>query len=158
MTADPEGGPARREARTREVMAATGLDDTTIGLVVDRFYDRVRADPVLAPLFAARLSDADWGPHLAKMKRFWSSLALMTGDYHGRPMQAHLPLPVSGADFDRWLSLFRETATELCTPPGAALLIDKAERVAASLELGIAAGRGHMLRRGERLPAVTGAP
>ncbi|WP_372089242.1 group III truncated hemoglobin [Tistrella mobilis] len=154
MTAHPEGGPARRQALTREVMATTGLDDATISLVVDRFYDRVRNDSVLAPLFTARLSDADWGPHLAKMKRFWSSLALMTGDYHGRPMQAHLPLPVSGADFDRWLSLFRETATDLCTPAGAVLLIDKAERVASSLELGIAAGRGHMLRRGERLPAT----
>ena len=74
------------------------------------FYDRVRADPLLAPVFAARIADADWPAHLGRMVRFWSAVILMDGGYHGRPMQAHAALPVDAAHFDRWLALFRETA------------------------------------------------
>jgi len=110
---------------------------------------------VLGPVFAARIADERWPAHLAQMRRFWSSVALMTGDYHGRPMPAHLPLPISGADFDHWLALFRDTVTTICTEAGAALLIDRAGRIAASLEMGIAVGRGQMLRRGERLSSAS---
>ena len=34
----------------------------------------------------------------------------MSGIYHGRPMEKHLPLPVDFRHFDRWLTLFEETA------------------------------------------------
>jgi hemoglobin len=44
------------------------------------------------------------------MVEFWSSVALMTGRYHGAPMPKHAPCRSSWADFDRWLELFRETA------------------------------------------------
>ena len=37
---------------------------------------------------------ADWDPHLERMCAFWSSVALMSGVYHGQPMAKHLPLPV----------------------------------------------------------------
>ena len=30
----------------------------------------------------------DWKPHLARMYAFWSSVMLMTGRYHGQPMQS----------------------------------------------------------------------
>ena len=42
----------------------------------------------------------------AQMCAFWSSVALMTGRYHGTPMAKHLPLPVDAGHFDRWLELF----------------------------------------------------
>lgn len=155
MSLYPEGGPERRAALTARIIEETGLTETVIARVVDRFYDRIRADPVLGPVFAARIADERWPAHLAQMRRFWSSVALMTGDYHGRPMPAHLPLPISGADFDHWLALFRDTATTICTEAGAALLIDRAGRIAASLEMGIAVGRGQMLRRGERLSSAS---
>ena len=62
------------------------------------------------------------------MVAFWSSVALMTGRYHGRPVPAHAPLPVDTQHFGRWLELFRETAGEVCTPAGAAHVIERAER------------------------------
>ena len=46
-------------------------------------------------------------PHLCA---FWSSVALMSGRYHGQPMVAHLPLPIDTPHFDRWLEIFAETA------------------------------------------------
>ncbi|MDP3370176.1 MAG: group III truncated hemoglobin, partial [Brevundimonas sp.] len=87
--ADPE---SRRRAIVRRIEAETGIDEPMIARLVDAFYDRVRVDPLIGPVFNDRISD--WGPHLARMRLFWSSVALMSGVYHGRPMPKHLPLPV----------------------------------------------------------------
>ena len=140
MTATVERGPDRRARLTAEIGARTGIDQAMIERLVHRFYDRVRADPILAPIFEARISD--WPVHLGRMRAFWSSVALMTGRYHGNPMAAHRPLPVDAAHFARWLDLFRETARAECPPAAADHFIERAERIAESLQLGIAVGRG----------------
>lgn len=129
---------ARTSARpemTARLMAETGLDEETLRSLVHRFYDRVRADEVLGPIFEARITD--WGPHLERTVAFWSSVALMTGHYHGKPVPAHATLPVDWAHFERWLSLFRETARETCPPRGAAHVVEAAERIARSLHMAV---------------------
>lgn len=148
----------RRERARAEIVARTGIDDAMIRTLVHRFYARVREDELLSPVFAARV--ADWDAHLARMCAFWSSVALMSGIYHGQPMEKHLPLPVGGAHFDRWLALFEETAAEVCPPAAAAHVVERARRIAESLEIGIAAKHGVMLGKGERFagppaPAAT---
>jgi hemoglobin len=85
------------------------------------------------------------------MCAFWSSVALLSGLYHGRPTERHLPLSVDARHFDRWLQLFEETADEVCPPVAAAHFAERARRIAESLELGIAAGHGILLMKGERL-------
>ncbi|TFL17257.1 group III truncated hemoglobin [Jannaschia formosa] len=124
-----------RPEMTRALSARTGLDDEVLRDLVHAFYGKVRKDPVLGPIFAARISD--WEPHLGRMVDFWSSVALMTGRYHGAPVPAHVGLPVTRADFDRWLTLFRETARETCTPDGAEHVITRAERIARSLHMAV---------------------
>jgi hemoglobin len=116
--------------------------------LVRGFYAKVRTDAVLAPIFEARIRD--WEPHLKQMFAFWSSVALMTGRYHGTPMVKHMPLPVDADHFDRWLDLFEATARQICPPQAAAHFIERARRIAASLELGIAGGQGVMLGKGQR--------
>lgn len=140
---------ARRAASAGKIAADTGIDRALIERLVDTFYERVRADDVLGPVFAERIKD--WGPHLQRMYAFWSSVTLRTGDYHGRPMQAHAPLPVDAAHFDRWLALFFATADQVCPPAAAALFKERARTIAESLEMGISLHRGHMLTKGERL-------
>ncbi|MEO8320561.1 MAG: group III truncated hemoglobin, partial [Bradyrhizobium sp.] len=71
--------------------------------------------------------------------------------YHGTPMVKHLPLPVDAAHFDRWLDLFEMTAREICPPEAEAHFVERARRIATSLELGIANGQGILLGSGERL-------
>ena len=132
-----------------DIAARTGIDAAMIDRLVRSFYGKVRRDEVLAPIFAARI--ADWEPHLVRMCEFWSSVALMTGIYHGRPMEKHLPLPVDARHFDRWLQLFRETAHEVCPAAAAAHFIERAERIAQSLEMGIAVSHGVLLTKGARL-------
>lgn len=120
-----------RPAMTLEMMERTGLGEAVLADFVHQFYDRARIDPLLGPIFAARI--ADWGPHLEKMVDFWSSVALMTGRYHGTQVPKHDGLPVTWEHFERWLGLFQQTAAEVCTPEGAAHVIERAERIAHSL-------------------------
>ena len=126
--------------------------------LVRSFYTRVRADALIGPVFAARI--ADWEPHLQRMCAFWSSVALMTGRYHGGPMQKHLPLSVDARHFDRWLALFEATARDLCPPKAADHFIERARRIAESLELGIASAHGVLVGKGQRFrptdPRVNG--
>ncbi|WP_136659266.1 group III truncated hemoglobin [Nitratireductor sp. XY-223] len=139
----------RRAKISREITERTGITEALIERLVRRFYDRVRTDPLLGPVFADRITD--WEPHLQQMFAFWSSVALLTGRYHGRPMQKHAPLPVSADHFDRWLALFEATAREVCTPAAAEHFVERARNIAQSLEMGIAQYQGVLLAPGERL-------
>lgn len=149
MGEHPEFDSGRRARLTAEVVASTGIDDAMIGRLVHRFYARIRDDAVLGPIFGSRI--VEWDRHLAQMCDFWSAVALMNGRYRGQPMQKHLPLPVDARHFDHWLALWEETAQTECPPAAADLFIDRARRIAASLELGIATARGQMPAKGARL-------
>src|SRR3954465_2495761 len=140
-------GPERREAITAAIIARTGITETMIDRLGRGFYGKVRSDALLAPVFEARISE--WEPHLQQMCAFWSSVALMTGRYHGTPMVKHLPLPVDADHFDRWLGLFEMTAREVCPPEAQAHFVERARRIAASLELGIAGAQRVLLGNGE---------
>lgn len=133
-----------RERAAAQAAQRSGIDEAMIARLVDAFYAKARIDPLLGPVFAARISD--WPPHLAEIRAFWSSVMLLTGDYHGRPMEKHLGLPVAAAHFDRWLALFEETAREVAPPAAAGHFVERARRIAQSLELGIGVARGRPLR------------
>jgi hemoglobin len=116
--------------------------------LVHAFYAKVRTDALLGPIFEARIRD--WEAHLQRMCAFWSSVALMTGLYHGTPMAKHLPLSVDAEHFDRWLALFEDTARAVCPPNAEQHFVERARRIAESLELGIAGFHGVRLGRDER--------
>jgi hemoglobin len=140
---------AERRARiTAEIVERTGITEAMIERLVRGFYAKVRQDAVLGPIFEARIEH--WEPHLEHMCAFWSSVALMSGRYHGSPMTKHLPLPIDASHFDRWLALFEETAGEVCPPVAAAHFVERARRIAESLELGIAGQHRVLLKTGER--------
>ena len=146
--ADREAAAERRAAATARLRDRTGIDEAMIDALVETFYARVRDDDLIGPVFAARVDD--WGPHLAQMKLFWSSVALSTGVYQGRPMPKHLPLPIDATHFDRWLALFEATSRELCPPVAAAHFMERARRIAESLELGVANANNVLLGVDER--------
>lgn len=116
-----------------------GIDEALIFAVVHAFYGCVQADPLLGPVFAEKVHD--WPAHLEKLCDFWSGVLLSTRRYKGKPMQMHQPLPIEEAHFSRWLSLFAETAQALCAPEAAALFVGRAEKIAQSLQMGIAFAR-----------------
>jgi hemoglobin len=130
-------------------MEKTGIDDALIERLVRTFYGRIRLHPVLGPIFNERVDD--WEHHMVRLCAFWSSVALGTGAYSGSPMQKHLKLPVDGRHFDMWLELFCATAREICSDIAAEHFIERAKRIAESLELAIAGEHRVMLFKGERL-------
>ncbi|WP_255200092.1 MULTISPECIES: group III truncated hemoglobin [unclassified Sulfitobacter] len=128
--------PSARPEMTRAIIDKTDLDQGMLADLVHRFYGKFRADIVLGPIFASRITELE--PHLERMVAFWSSVALMTGQCHGAPVPTHALLPVTRSHFDHWLSLFRGTAyDETCPPAGAAHVIERAERIARSLHMAV---------------------
>lgn len=131
--------PERRAESMRAIQAATGLDEAVLERVVRSFYGTARRDPVIGHLFDGV---ADWEAHIARITTFWSSVALMSGRYHGNPMGPHLKLPLQPAHFARWLALFETTVRGICSDAGASLLLEKARRIAQSLQFGVEVKRG----------------
>lgn len=119
------------------------LDEAMIRAVVHGFYDEIREDELLGPIFNGAIAPGDWPAHLAKMCDFWSATLLRTGRYDGRPLPPHLAIPGLGEEhFRRWLTLFRATVTRLCPPEVARLFMDRALRIAHSFRLAVAFSRG----------------
>lgn len=85
-----------------------------IKLLVDSFYEKVRKDELLAPIFNQRIGDK-WPEHLEKMYRFWQTVLLAEHTYNGSPFTPHANLPLDKSHFDRWVALFNETIDEQFT-------------------------------------------
>lgn len=116
------------------------ISEESIKNLVDEFYKKIRNNDDLAPVFEGAIgrTDKEWKPHLEKMYAFWSSVMLTSGRYHGNPMQKHKNLPsFEKRLFDIWLSLFTETVAEMHTRIIAEEYIDRSERIAESLKLGL---------------------
>ncbi len=132
-----------RPAPVREMMVdgrpiADLVGEDMIRALVHGFYDKVRGDALIGPIFNSVIAPDDWPEHLAKMCDFWSSLMLGTDRYAGRPLPPHLAIPTLGeAHFRRWLTLFRETARGLFPADLADLFMDRALRIAHSFRLAL---------------------
>jgi hemoglobin len=117
----------------------TDLTEKLIRCIVHTFYGRVRQDPLLGPIFEARLSGR-WDAHLENMVAFWSAVAMRSGRYTGKPHVAHQGLGLEHTHFKRWLELFENTVSELCPTDVAAFFADRAHRIADSLQIGLNIG------------------
>ncbi len=142
MSEDTRAGVPSRHLIIEDIVARTGIDEPMIEALVRAFYARVRRDPLIGPVFEDKVHD--WEVHIGRLCTFWSSVALMSGRYHGQPMTVHLPLPIDTPHFDRWVEIFAATAQDVCPPAAAAHFLDRASRIADSLELGIAAQKGEI--------------
>ena len=140
---------ARRDAGGMPQSIPAGLDESQLATLVDRFYDKVRADPLLGPVFDALVDD--WDAHKVLMTSFWSTVALRTGHYRGNPLAKHQPLPIGVAHFQRWLALWRETAGEVLDEESAALMTGYAERIGYGMRVGMGLS-GHLRGRESGIP------
>lgn len=117
-------------------LARFDLTRPEIERVVARFYAAVRQHPVLGSVFAAHVSD--WGPHEAKIARFWASAILHERSYDGNPMQKHLEAGNAPPGmFGPWLKLFDEVLAAELAPEQAAGWSALAHRIGQSLRAGV---------------------
>lgn len=124
---------------------ALGITEARISDLVEGFYEKIRSDDLLGPIFNEKITN--WPPHLARMKDFWVSIAIESGRFHGNPMVKHLAIPGIGrVHFDHWLSLFDETLPEVMPNAAACqFLSERAARIADSLMTGISIHRDGLL-------------
>lgn len=111
------------------------LDEASLTRLVNKFYARVRTDPLIGPVFNNAV--AHWPEHLERLAAFWSSVMLTTGRYKGQPLPAHMRHQdeITPDMFARWLALWEETATRCLAPEAAEAVVAKAHRIAASLQM-----------------------
>lgn len=60
-----------------------------VKLLVDRFYEKIRVDELLGPIFNERIQNR-WPEHLEKMYRFWQTVLLGEHTYFSSPFP-HMP-------------------------------------------------------------------
>ena len=80
-----------------------------IKVFVDAFYDKVRVDPLLGPVFHAKIADGHWPAHLERMYGFWNTVLFAAREYRGNPFAKHANLPIQEAHFNRWIALLTAT-------------------------------------------------
>lgn len=85
-----------------------------IQILVDTFYETIRKDQLLGPIFDGIIQDR-WPEHLEKMYRFWQTVLLEEHTYYGSPFPPHAKMPIQKEHFDRWIQLFTQTVDALYT-------------------------------------------
>ena len=156
VTAHAEAARQRKRAEAE----ALGITEAYVSQMVERFYERIRADSLLGPIFAERITDWPW--HLDRMKRFWRSILHNSGEYSGNPMAKHVAMPgLTEAHFAHWLTLFYATLGELegeldAEAQASKLVGQRARMIADSLLTGIAMQQSGIAgaRAGDNLPRL----
>ena len=143
-----------KRAEKRAAAESVGVDADFIDNLVEDFYEKIREDDLLGPIFAERI--VDWPPHLARMKAFWRSVLHNSGEFSGNPMLKHLAIPgLELHHFARWLELFYETLRQAEGDCEATQLVGgRARMIADSLLTAIAMRRDGLIagRAGKDLP------
>jgi hemoglobin len=104
-----------------------------IQLLVNTFYESVRKNPVLQPIFE-EVAKVDWPHHLPRMYDFWESVLFGEVAFKGNPMIAHIDLSrkteMSERQFDTWLAIWGQTVDTLFTGKKANEAKQKAHNIA----------------------------
>lgn len=112
-----------------------------IELLVNRFYDRAKTDPLIG-FFFSEVVPVNWPEHLPRMYDFWESIAFGTAGYKGEPMTVHMELnrkqTMEPAHFKRWVELFHATIESNFSGPKADELKARSASIAAIMKIKVA--------------------
>jgi hemoglobin len=111
-----------------------------IKLLINRFYEKVKTDPVIGFIFTD-IVKVNWERHLPVMYDFWENTLFYTGGYSGNPMEIHQHLNqlirLKVEHFQQWLNLFTSTVDELFTGEKAVLAKQRAVSIATVMQIKI---------------------
>ena len=109
-----------------------------IQIIIDRFYEQVRADATIGFIFND-IAKVDWPHHMPIMYDFWESTVFGTGTYTRNAMTPHFQLnekvPLTGAHFEQWLFLFETTIDSLFEGANADLMKERGKGIAGLMQL-----------------------
>lgn len=111
-----------------------------IELLVNRFYDKVKADEVIGFIFND-IAKVNWEKHLPVMYNFWENVLFYTGSYDGNPMISHQHInrvvPLTSEHFLKWYQLFSKTVDELFEGNTAELAKQRAFSISTVMQIKI---------------------
>ena len=111
-----------------------------IELLVNNFYEKVKADAVIGYIFT-EVVKVNWEKHLPRMYDFWENTLFYTGAYEGNPMELHKHLhqvmPLKTDHFAQWNKLFLAAVDELYKGKNATLAKQRAISISAVMQIKI---------------------
>lgn len=108
-----------------------------IQLVISNFYDDVRNDDLLSPIFTSKLG-GHWEAHVERLVLFWCNIILGTNEYKGSVYRKHMEISgVTKEHFVRWLQLFEKNAATHFPDEVFFEVMQVANRIATSLQYGM---------------------
>ena len=112
-----------------------------IFLLVNCFYTKVKADPVLGPIFKSIIKD--WEAHTQQLTIFWEASLFLKVKYTGNPIQTHIDVDkntnnsITQTHFGLWLNLWVQTVDQLYQGPYANNAKNKARKMSSYMFLKI---------------------
>ena len=110
-----------------------------IYLLVSTFYDKLKKDDFIGPIFLKTISDEQWEPHLQKLTDFWETNLFFVRKFKGNPMKAHKDVDanfnhsISQEHFGRWLHLWFGTIDDFFEGTKANEAKERARNIASML-------------------------
>ena len=102
-------------------------------LLVERFYEKVRMDEEIGPVFNQIITD--WPAHLDKITDFWNQHIFGVQAYQGNPIEVHNQVDatmhhqITAHNFGTWLFYWIQTLDELYEGDKVDLLKFKARKM-----------------------------
>ncbi len=113
-------------------------------ILVNTFYDRVRRDELIGPIFNTIIGD-DWSAHLPVMYAFWNTVLFGAEGYKGQAVGKHVEIDrkiaLEPQDFERWISYWRDTVDALFGGPNAERIKQKALMMLQLIQFKVDAAR-----------------
>lgn len=104
--------------------------------LVQAFYDKIKVDALLGPIFNQHIAETAWPDHLENLSDFWETNLFGVARFKGSPTQKHinvdhnLQYSIEQRHFEQWLALWFETIDEQFSGPLAQKAKQAAERMA----------------------------
>ena len=99
-----------------------------ISLLVHTFYEKIHADPFMAPVF--QMPTEEFERHVQRTINFWENWLFQTGNYDGGMMwvhiQKHQEHPMTKKHFEHWLAWWFHSTHLLFEGPKATFVKEKA--------------------------------
>ncbi len=83
------------------------------------FYQKIRKDKILGPIFNSHIKEEEWPTHLSKLTDFWTTNLFAQKAYKGNPTVVHekvdknLNYTIEQTHFGQWLHLWFTTIDEM---------------------------------------------
>lgn len=113
-------------------------DREDVSLLVNTFYENIRKDELLGPIFNKHIKGEQWTAHLEKLTDFWVTALFGVICFKGNPTLAHkkvdenLNHTIAQAHFERWVNLWHNTIDLLFIGK----LAERAKRASKSMAIG----------------------